>query len=491
MAQNNKILGSLGAIGTILCLLFLPAPIGAISYPPIRTDSVAYHQQKSPFDGAACSMLAVDLDNGETLYSASPRQNLTPASCMKAVTTGLGFLLLGNDFQFGTTLAYTGTIARDTLFGDLLVIGGGDPSLGSELFPGQAEDSLFSAISGLLGQKHIGYITGNLVGDATLFSDAPVHQAWDWEDIGNGYGTGVHGLNFNENKCSVTVDYRPDGTLSVQWPDWFQRLGYSYRIDQQPFRKGESPSVTLFVAPGGTEYTLTTRLPQTRESYSVEAALTRPGWLLIHKLSEWLRQRGIRYGGTLQMAGPDQRAPATVAGKLFSPPYTAMAKETNELSHNVMADAICKTIGLKITGNGTFASGAFVMDSLLRNALPHTPSFRLLDGSGLARANALSAAFFCDFLSMMYKSACFDSYYASLTGVDSQAYSTFLRNVSTRNSLRLKSGSMTGVRCYTGYVRSKSGRMVAFAWMLNGYTGNGTDARTEAEKWLRQLIETN
>ncbi|MGE4568133.1 MAG: D-alanyl-D-alanine carboxypeptidase/D-alanyl-D-alanine-endopeptidase [Bacteroidales bacterium] len=489
MAQNNKIIGSLGALGTILCLLFLPASVGATAYPPHRAQSDARYLPDSLFDGVACSMLAIDLDNGDTLYSASPRQNLTPASCMKAVTTGLGFLQLGSDFQFSTTLAYTGTIARDTLFGNLLVIGGGDPSLGSDLFPGQREDTLFSAITNLLQQQRIRYITGNLVADASHFSDSPVHQAWNWEDIGNGYGTGVHGLNFGENKCVVTVDYRPDGTIAVQWPDWFYRLGFSYRIDQQPLRQIDNPSVTLFSAPGSSEYTLTTRLPHQPQRYSVEAAITQPARLLLHQLSDWLLQSGIAYGGTLRMAEPADRAEATPMQPFFSPPYSAVAAKTNELSHNVMADAICKTIGLKTTGIGTFASGAFVMDSLLRSALPESPPFRMLDGSGLARANALSAAFFCHFLSMMYKSSCFDSYYQSLSGVDTPAYASFLRNIGTRTTLRVKSGSMTGVRCYVGYVRRKSGRMVAFAWMLNGYTGNGSDAKAAVENWLRHLIE--
>lgn len=478
MAQNNKIFGSLRVIALFLCLFFggLPAML---------------HAEPSPFEWSACSMLAIDLDSGDTLWSASPRQSLTPASCMKAVTTGMGFLTLGSHFRFCTTVRFSGEIRGDTLHGNLVLTGGGDPAFGSALFDEESEDSIFRAISDMLHQHRVAYITGDLVADSRIFSDAPVHQAWNWEDIGNGYGAGVHGLNFNENKFIVNVSYQPEKGISAQWPQWFGQFGNTARIDRQPFRVGQDPSLTVFAAPQSTEYTLVARIPESSQNYEAEAAITRPGLLCMEKLGSYLRMAGTTYGGAIRMARPLESAVSEVAGQLCSPPYPALAKKVNELSHNVMADAICKTIGLHTTGYGTFESGAWVMDSLLRAKLPTQHSFRILDGSGLARANALSASLFCDFLGLMYRSPWFESYYDCLVGVDSPAFATFLSGVAPRTTLRLKSGSMSGVRCYTGYVRSMKGKMIAFAWMVNGYTGSGTEAKKSAEAWLKRLIELN
>ena len=510
MAQNNEIFGSLRALALFLCLFLatLPAVLQAapVQTAPVQTvalraaalpwhldepDSANAQRLTDPFGSTAISMLAIDLDSGDTLWSASPRQSLTPASSMKAITTGMGFLTLGSRFRFCTTVRFSGEIRGDTLHGNLVLTGGGDPAFGSTLFDEESEESIFGAIADMLHQHHVAYITGDLVADSRIFSDDPVHQAWNWEDIGNGYGAGVHGLNFNENKFVVTVSYRPDNGISVQWPQWFLQSGNRARIDRQPFRAGQSPSLIVFAAPHSAEFTLVARIPENSQSYEAEAAITRPGLLCMEKLGNHLRLAGTTYGGSVRMAGPLDSAVSQIAGQLCSPPYPALAKKINELSHNIMADAICKTIGLQTTGYGSFESGAWVMDSLLRAQLPNQQSFRILDGSGLARANALSASLFCDFLGLMYRSPWFDNYYNCLVGVDAPAFATFLSGVAPRTTLRLKSGSMSGVRCYTGYVRSMKGKMVAFAWMVNGYTGSATEAKKSAEVWLKRLIEMN
>jgi D-alanyl-D-alanine carboxypeptidase/D-alanyl-D-alanine-endopeptidase (penicillin-binding protein 4) len=40
-------------------------------------------------------------------------------------------------------------------------------------------------------------------------------------------------------------------------------------------------------------------------------------------------------------------------------------------------------------------------------------------------------------------------------------------------ALRLKTGSLRGVRAYAGYLRTKRGRMLAFCSIVNNYTASG------------------
>ena len=56
---------------------------------------------------------------------------LLTASTMKTITTGLGYEVLGPGYRFATRVAYDGRIENGVLNGNLSIVGGADPTLGS------------------------------------------------------------------------------------------------------------------------------------------------------------------------------------------------------------------------------------------------------------------------------------------------------------------------------------------------------------------------
>ena len=80
---------------------------------------------------------------------------------------------------------------------------------------------------------------------------------------------------------------------------------------------------------------------------------------------------------------------------------------------------------------------------------------KVQDGSGLSRQNLVSADFFCRFLGAMMDSECFEAFLGSLPipgGNGSLNYNMKGYSEALRSRIRVKSGSMNGVRCYTGYI---------------------------------------
>ena len=80
---------------------------------------------------------------------------------------------------------------------------------------------------------------------------------------------------------------------------------------------------------------------------------------------------------------------------------------------------------------------------------------KVQDGSGLSRQNYVSADFMCSFLGAMMESSCFGEFLWSLPypgGDGSLNYNMKGYPESLRRRIRVKSGSMNGVRCYSGYV---------------------------------------
>lgn len=81
---------------------------------------------------AITSLCVLDANTGKTLFAKNEQIGLATASTLKTITAATAFSILGKDFQFQTTLAYSGNITPDgTLKGNLIIIGSGDPTLGS------------------------------------------------------------------------------------------------------------------------------------------------------------------------------------------------------------------------------------------------------------------------------------------------------------------------------------------------------------------------
>ena len=65
------------------------------------------------------------------IYARNAERLVVPASNMKLLTIAAAADALGWDYRYETRLEAAGSIANGTLTGDLVVIGSGDPSIGS------------------------------------------------------------------------------------------------------------------------------------------------------------------------------------------------------------------------------------------------------------------------------------------------------------------------------------------------------------------------
>jgi len=151
---------------------------------------------------AVWGVLVESLDTGETLYRLNPDTLVVPASNMKVVSMAAGATRLGWDFRFETRLETRGTIEGNTLRGDLVVVGGGDPSINAR--SGDRE-AVFAEWADALRQAGITRIDGRIVGDDNAFDDERYGDGWAWDDFAFGYQAPIGALQFNENVVDVVV----------------------------------------------------------------------------------------------------------------------------------------------------------------------------------------------------------------------------------------------------------------------------------------------
>src|SRR5512142_214942 len=88
--------------------------------------------QASPAARASVGIHIVDLKTGNTLYSRNADRLFLPASNMKLFTAALALERLGPDYRMTARLLRAPS-------GDLILVGGGDPSLSGRVYPYQKD----------------------------------------------------------------------------------------------------------------------------------------------------------------------------------------------------------------------------------------------------------------------------------------------------------------------------------------------------------------
>ncbi|MCA1759884.1 MAG: D-alanyl-D-alanine carboxypeptidase, partial [Bacteroidales bacterium] len=147
------------------------------------------------YRNALIGIHVADLESEKTVFELNSNKLFIPASVLKLVTSAAALEILGPEYRFKTRVGYSGKIVKGTLHGDLIIIGGGDPALGSEYF----KDHYFAPHflepwAKQIRAAGIKRIQGNQVLDGSLYDSEKIPRTWIWEDMGNYYGAGPSAL---------------------------------------------------------------------------------------------------------------------------------------------------------------------------------------------------------------------------------------------------------------------------------------------------------
>jgi D-alanyl-D-alanine carboxypeptidase/D-alanyl-D-alanine-endopeptidase (penicillin-binding protein 4) len=113
------------------------------------------------------------------------------------------------------------------------------------------------------------------------------------------------------------------------------------------------------------------------------------------------------------------------------------------------------------------------------------------DGSGLSHFNAVSPAQINSILIYMAgKSENREVFLYSLPSAGNGTIKSFSADSFPQNTLKAKSGSMTRVRCYAGYLHTESGKNIAFTVMFNHFSGTHSNLIKEIENLLVTIRKT-
>lgn len=434
------------------------------------------------FKGASVSMLAVTGD-GDTLLCHDRGRLLIPASNMKLVSTALAMHSLGPDYRYGTSIGYSGTIEEGTLRGDLYIIGGGDPTIGSDNPIATPLDTLFWEWMGMISDTGISHIEGNIVGDGRFFSGMDGHPTWEVCDAGTYYGTGTSGLSFYENvqDFNVSAGEKPGDPVNIE-PGYPETPWMEFIYSCTTGKPGTGNSLYFYPDSFYPCGEMRGSFAVDRQPRTEHAANRFPEYTLAWYFWRFLADNGIE-----SEEGPADTGPVfgicampqdslKIIGSTFSAPLSDIIAETNRKSNNLYAETLMKTLGKEYCGSGCYDSSYVAVRGLLEETGVTGHKTIIRDGSGLSRENLLSADFLCDLLMKMTLSPSFEDFFNSLPrpgGIGTLEYEMQSVPFSIKDRIRMKSGSMGGVRCLSGYIIPETGAredMIIFSLLVNGYT---------------------
>ncbi len=437
--------------------------------------------------GASISISVVDLVTGEVLDESGANQLLCPASVWKLFTTSAAVASLGSDFKFQTILAVDGKVRNDTLIGNVIIVGGGDPSLGSR-FLGLSLAELLSRWTDALAAYGIAYVDGNIVANASHFQGLDLPGTRIWEDMGNYYGASISGLNINDNTYFVDFDV-PDvpGEIAEIKAIRPEVPGLQI-VSEVEASERHGDHAYIYGAPGSNKRTVRGTLPAGSRTYTVKGSLPSPPLFAANQLRLAMENRGIGINGRLILEEKTFREPATlkVVDRYASPPLSEMIKHINQKSDNLYAEALLVQMGAK-SGKPTIEGGLEAMRSIIDQKFHISTRYFGYDGSGLSRFTAVSAQQVTSLL-VSLRGQNYSVILDQLPVAGREGSMTYFgKNSHLDGNFKAKSGSMSGVKAYAGHMQAFSGRELGVAVIINNHGMSSVDIRKRIERYLLQL----
>lgn len=421
---------------------------------------------------AILGFYVADAKTGAVIAEHNSQVGLAPASTQKVFTSVAAFELLGAGYRYQTQMGYVGSLDNESLQGDLVIRGFGDPSFGSNRYAGTTPSQVFGKIMDYLQRFRVKRITGDLIIDASALSYQSLPGGWIWDDIGNYYGAGNHSINWRENQYDLLLKPGKKAGDSVTIVGTDPNL-----IDWQLSNRlvtgktGSGDNAYIYFPPlGKTGFVEGSFEGDDRISGALPDPAMQFGWELMQEL----KRNNIVIDGKLSVLRQGQTPPAAdVIFAHHSPLMDSIVYWFMQRSINLYGEALVKTIGLEKAGTGSADSGVAVIRRWYREqGIASSAELKIIDGSGLSPSNRVTAASLGRTLVYARNREWFPAFAASFP---------------TYNRMRLKSGTIRGAKSFAGYHTAADGNEYVVAIIVNNYDGTATSIVNKMFKVLDVL----
>jgi len=472
-------LASFAALQSLCPPPFFPVPTGAGA--PVRASQAIDQIIDGPLRQVHVGILAVDASDGRTVYARNAQQTFIPASNEKLLVGATALCLLGSDYRYETGLWSSAALVGDTLPGDLILVGTGDPSLSDPTWA--SGETAMQALADSLSASGVRHVTGALVVDASAWDSTTVGDSWESSDLSESYAAtgGVFVLDDGELTVVAAglrpgepaqLTWRPEGTADFVTTDVITATADS-ATDVHAHYLPESRRLVLDgrVQAGHTDtLSFALRDPVRQATAVLARALTERGIQIdAGRRIEW--DRGVPVGGDCITGEVASCASAHRMAALRSPPLGDILAITLGNSQNWIAEQLIRTLGAERGERGGWTEGIDVVRSFLTDDVGvDSLDFELRDGSGLSMHDLVTPRAIVHILQYMRSSPQAEIYRDALAEPGEEKSTLEERLEELQGRIWAKTGTLSGVNALSGYLERDDGHEIVFSILSDGST---------------------
>ncbi|WP_316756685.1 D-alanyl-D-alanine carboxypeptidase/D-alanyl-D-alanine-endopeptidase [Pedobacter aquatilis] len=418
---------------------------------------------------AITSLCVLDANTGKVLFAKNEQIGLATASTLKTITAATAFSILGKDFQFQTTLAYTGNITPDgTLKGNLIIAGSGDPTLGSPRYQNK-ENAVLTQWVAAIKAAGIKKIDGTIIGDDRIFGTQTTPEGWVWQDIGNYYGAGTSGLAWRENQFDIYLKPGTSTADEVKIIKTVPETPYIQIVNElKTGSSGSGDRSYAFLPPYSNVAYLRGSWGMGISKTGISVALPDPAFDCAYRLQDTLKRLGIstnQQATTTRLMELNKQVVPAITQKIStisSPTLSEITYWFLKKSINLYGETLLKTIALKSGKTATTSKGAeteinyWAVKGIDKSAL------NIIDGSGLSPGDRVTTSAMASILFQIQKENWFSDFYKGLPEY---------------NGMKIKSGTINDVSAFAGYHTDGAGNKYVVVININNYSGSGINKK--------------
>jgi D-alanyl-D-alanine carboxypeptidase/D-alanyl-D-alanine-endopeptidase (penicillin-binding protein 4) len=490
----------------IVSALLVPAAIRAATHSHSLARQIDAILHASPAGRGFWGIEVVRLSDGEILYARNTQHLFQPASNMKMFTTSAALSTLGPKFIFRTTVESSAAPDASGRVPDLVLVGRGDPNLGSRVVPYQYNseprlpaDLDFEELADQIVAKGVREVTGNLVADDTYYVYQPYGTDWAVDDLYWDYGAPITALAFNDNSLKLEIQPAafagPDAEITISPGGGY----YKVMDDVATTTSGIPAKVQINRFPGSMELDLWGHIPVDSVGVDEEISIENPPLFIGDMFRKLLKQRGVKVDGQVvvhevtpgqaaSQTHPPQPVKRVVLAEHDSLPLSQDIKVTLKVSQNLHAEMLLRTMSRVLDNQGSLEGGLDILNSFAQKVGISSEEVQFAGGSGLSRETLVTPNALMKLLQYNARAPYFQAFYDALpvAGVDGTLADRF-HNTPLEGRIHAKTGSLEHVNALSGYMNLPRERCLAFVIVGNDHPLHWSDATKVIDKIALQI----
>jgi serine-type D-Ala-D-Ala carboxypeptidase/endopeptidase (penicillin-binding protein 4) len=429
-------------------------------------DAFQKFENDSQLSNALSSLYVINAKNGEVVFDKNSTAGLATASTLKVVTAATAYELLGNDFRYETKFGYVGTIKNKSLLGDFYLKPSGDPTLGSWRWKMTSDTGVIAEILSAIKKINIRGFNGVTI-DNKGWNSESIPDGWIWQDVGNYYGAGASGFNWRENQFDIVMKSGRNVGDPVTIVKTVPQSPVPLLSMVRSAAKGTGDNSYVYYPLLNINGVVRGTIPIDETSFIISASNPVP-----FKTFTSLFIQNLLKSGMKQIHYEAHSPDTTIVFTHYSPPLDSIVYWFLKKSINLYGEALMKTFAYQENGFGETNKGVQLVKNFWKEKGIAPTELNIVDGSGLSPLNRVTTHAQVMVLKYAKSQPWFDGYYSAFPEY---------------NGMKMKSGTINGVKGFCGYQKSKDGNEYIFSFLVNNYNGAASAVVQKMYQVLNEL----